>query len=377
MTDLVVISLEPWDEVWRRNQHLLAGLMRTDPDLRVLVVEPSADPLHDLTLRARPRRGAGLRRAPRSSGDAGDRLWLWQGTKLLPRRLDPGTDARWARRVVQAASRLGFESPLLWVNDPTGAEVLRHTGWRTVYDVTDDWTVADRPTAETARLRRDEATLLGRCAEVVVCSEELRRTKGARRPVTVIHNAVDVDDYRRPRPRPEDLPPGPVAVYVGTIHRDRVDVELCVETAAALRDVGTVVLVGPAPLAPADRSRLLDSGVLLLGPKSRDRVPAYLQHADVLLVPHVVTPFTDSLDPIKLYEYAAVGRPVVSTPVAGFRDTEHPQVAVATRSGFAETVRSRVPSPRPFPHGADGLGPTWADRAAEMRRVLSRLANSS
>ena len=52
----------------------------------------------------------------------------------------------------------------------------------------------------------------------------------------------------------------------------------------------------------------------------------YLQHADVLVVPHVVTSFTDSLDPIKLYEYQAVGRPVVSTPVAGFRDADDPRI---------------------------------------------------
>ena len=31
MTDLVVASLERWDAVWRRNQHLLDGLLRADP----------------------------------------------------------------------------------------------------------------------------------------------------------------------------------------------------------------------------------------------------------------------------------------------------------------------------------------------------------
>ena len=46
MTDLVVLSLEAWDEVWRRNQHLVAGLLRADPALRVLFVEPAVDPLH-------------------------------------------------------------------------------------------------------------------------------------------------------------------------------------------------------------------------------------------------------------------------------------------------------------------------------------------
>ena len=42
-----------------------------------------------------------------------------------------------------------------------------------------------------------------------------------------------------------------------------------------------------------------------------------------------MTPFTDSLDPIKLYEYQAVGRPVVSTPVAGFREVAGERIVVA------------------------------------------------
>ncbi|MDF2848920.1 MAG: tuaH, partial [Oerskovia sp.] len=103
MKDLVVISLEPWDEVWRRNQHLVAGLMSRDPGLRVLFVEPSADPIHAASRRARPRCGRGLRPGPPSEdGGAGDGLWLLQPTKWLPRRVDRRADVRWARRIVAA-----------------------------------------------------------------------------------------------------------------------------------------------------------------------------------------------------------------------------------------------------------------------------------
>ncbi|WP_284293569.1 hypothetical protein [Luteimicrobium album] len=40
---LVVVSLEPWDEVWRRNQYLVSELLRADPTLHVLFVEPPSD----------------------------------------------------------------------------------------------------------------------------------------------------------------------------------------------------------------------------------------------------------------------------------------------------------------------------------------------
>lgn len=372
--DLVVISLEPWDEVWRRNQHLVAGLLRDDPDLRVLFVEPAADLLHAVLLGIPARPGRGLRRGPLLTGVTPGRLWLYQPTKLLPRRVDPRQDGRWAAGVRRAARRLGLTRPTLWVNDPHGAEVLERTGWPSLYDITDDWLEADRDEATHARLARHEETLMRRCIEVVVCSTGLVRTKSPRRPVTLLRNAVDAEAVRHPTTRPTDLPVGPVAVYVGTLHGDRLDVDLCVATAHALRGVGALVLVGPNALTADEDERLATAGVVRLGGKDRLVVPAYLQHADVLVVPHLVDDFTDSLDPIKLYEYRAVGRVVVSTPVSGFREAAGPRTRIVAVEDFAATVRASLPAVDAFPTGADPTVPTWAERVAQMREILAQVA---
>ncbi len=113
---------------------------------------------------------------------------------------------------------------------------------------------------------------------------------------------------------------------------------------------------------------------MLVGAVHRDLVPGYLQHADVLVVPHLVTPFTDSLDPIKLYEYRAVGRPVVATPVAGVRDRTDPRVVVAEPGTFpADGGGSTLPATSVFPDGTDEDVPTWEDRVDLMAGVLDRL----
>ncbi|WP_353808026.1 glycosyltransferase [Agromyces sp. SYSU T00194] len=371
MTDLVVMSLERWDDVWRRNQHLVAGLLRADPDLRVLFVEPPGDPTHDLRSGRRPDLGHG---PVAMDVPAPSRLWTYRPVKWLPRKLDRRADERMARAVRRTARRLGMEAPVLWINDPGAVAVSDASGWPTVYDITDDWLSADRPAAERARSAANEARLLATAGEVVVCSAELARRKGRDRDVTLIPNAVDVAAYRRPRPRPTDLPGGPTALYLGTVHPHRIDVDLCAATADALGDRGTLVLVGPNLLEPDDAERLRRAGALLVGPRSRDDVVGYLQHADVLVVPHVVTEFTDSLDPIKLYEYQAVGRPVVSTPVAGFRDADDPRVVLAAGAAFADAVVSAVASAHPFPDGATGAVADWSDRVAAMAGVLGRLS---
>lgn len=383
MTDLVVVSLEPWDEVWRRNQYLVAGLLEADPELRVLFVEPPRDPLHDVRRGGRPQLGDGLRviahpeAGPGVAAGAPARLWAFQPTKLLPRRVDPWGDSRMARSVERAAERLGMTDPVLWVNDPAGATLLRRTGWAALYDITDDWLAAHRTPREHARLVADEDLLLRECAEVVVCSESLVATKGRTRPVTLVPNAVDVDLYRRPVPRPADLPTGPTALYVGTVHPDRIDVDLCVRTGRRLADLGGhLVLVGPLLVGGAERDALEEVGVALLGPRPWSAVPAYLQHADVLVVPHVVDPFTDSLDPIKLYEYLAVGRPVVSTPVAGFREVVSPLVHVADEASFVEgvtaAVLARADGDVPAPSAAADV-PTWRQRVSQVQEVLARV----
>lgn len=374
MTDVVVMSLERWDEVWRRNQHLIAGLLHRDPTLRVLFVEPAVDPLHDLLQRQRPRWPRGLRPGPPLPSGPTRRLWLLESAKWLPRRLAPAVDARLASKVVAATRRLGWKAPTLWVNDPDGAAVLEVTDWPALYDITDDWLLADRPAAETVRRARAEAILMERVSQVVVCSPELARTKGQQRDVVLVPNAVDVAAYQRPQGRPGDLPAGPYALYVGTVHRDRMDIELCVDTARVLRGRGRLVVVGPLALSPRDRAQLERSGVALLGPRPAEQVPAYLQHAEVLVVPHVVTPFTDSLDPIKRYEYLTVGRPVVSTPVAGFRDAGDPLITVAEVSAFASAVAERVPDRAHRLQAPVSRVPSWHDRVEQFAEVLDRVS---
>lgn len=378
--DLVVVSLESWDDVWRRNQYLVTGLLDRDPGLRVLFVEPPADPAFATLRGGLPRGGRGLRRGPGGHGRAG-RLWLHQPTKLWPRRLDRRADDRLAGSVLRAAARTGLTDPVLWINDPAAAGLLAATGWPALYDVTDDWLLAPRGAAEHARLASAEAVLLDGCAEVVVCSPALARSKGTRRAVTLVSNGVDVARYRRPRARAADLPAGPVALYLGTVHPDRFDVDLALRTARASGGVGTLVLVGPVlDLDRATTAALDDAGVRLLGARPRDDVPAYLQHADVLVVPHVVSPFTESLDPIKLYEYRAVGRPVVSTPVAGFREAAGPGVVVAADDAFPAAVRTALQAASaaggadaPAPAEATGI-PTWEGQSALMGDVVDRVA---
>ena len=256
--------------------------------------------------------------------------------------------------------------PALWLNDPLAADLLRRTGWPALYDITDDWLLADRSPREHDRLVASERYLLDHCRQVVVCSPRLLETKspGRAERVTLVPNAVDVDAYLADTPRPDDLPSGPVVLYVGTLHRDRLDVDLCAALASGLLGTATFVLVGPVALDAADQTLLTGAGAVLLGAREHTTIPAYLKNADVLVVPHVVTEFTDSLDPIKVYEYLAAARPVVSTPVAGLpRPRTRRPWASPSRPAFV-ACRCEHSLTREVAAPADARVATWDERAA-------------
>jgi teichuronic acid biosynthesis glycosyltransferase TuaH len=362
--ELVVCSLEPWDEVWRRNQFLVRELLTMEVRLRVLFVEPPSD-VGLAALRRQPLRGPSLRRA-------GERLWLLRPLKLLPRLLGPYADDSLVRQVRRAAGRLSLDRPVLWVNDSDFAPLLGKVDWPVVYDVTDDWLAASLTVRRLERRRQSEERLLREAAQVVVCSPDLVATRGESRDVVLIPNAIDAEHFRTPRPRPSDMPSAPVALYVGSLHEDRLDVDLCVETAERLRHV-SLVFVGPSALSAASIGRLsAQSNVHLLGSRPYDIVPAYLQHADVVVVPHVVSPFTESLDPIKAYECLAVATPTVATPVAGFRELAG-RLGVVPREAFPDAVRAAVDRGAPVAPAHDL--PSWRTRAEQFADVLCNAAS--
>jgi teichuronic acid biosynthesis glycosyltransferase TuaH len=368
-TSLVVCSLEEWGEVRRRIRILVDEFVAMDPDLTVLYVAPAVDIPYEL------RRGNFSGWAPKAE-QAGDRIHVLRPRKWLPRALGPSADRSLGRQVAHAARSLGLDSPLLWVNDAAYAAFAVGTGWPIVYDVTDDWLLAPSTPRQSARLQADDRLLVERSDAVVVCSPDLARSRGECRTVDLIPNGVDVDHFRTPQPRPAELPDGPVLVYVGTLHEERIDIPLLEDLGARLPQV-PVVLVGPDSLGAAASARVDAIGsVRRLGPVPYGRVPAFLQHADVVVIPHLVNRFTESLDPIKAYECLAAGRPTVSTPVAGFRDLGEP-VVVQDRDGFVDAVVRLVDQAPVPPSAAPPSVASWHERARAMRAVMDRVRSGS
>jgi teichuronic acid biosynthesis glycosyltransferase TuaH len=327
MRDLIFISLENWDGVWRRNQFLCAEWLRRFPAMRLLFVGRSRDMSHSLRM---GERAAFTQPAEQKVADFPG-LTILNPLKLLPNSFPP---ARWANQrlmlaeVRLAAQRAGLRAPLLWINDHFGAHLAGKLGERAViYDVTDDWALMNSiPQNERQRIREADAALCKSADLVVVCSEALERARrGLSRKLVRIPNGVDAERYGSGTQSACDSEAraGRTFGYVGTLHGDRLDLEL-VTALARRRPLDRVVLCGPNLLTAREVLQLNElANIELRAAVDYQQVPRLLDEFDVCILPHRCTPFTESLNPIKLWEYLASGRPVAATPVAGFRDYGH------------------------------------------------------
>jgi glycosyltransferase involved in cell wall biosynthesis len=262
------------------------------------------------------------------------------------------------QRALRSAGRtLGLRRPVLIATVPNGIDGAGPLGERAlVYYCVDDFTRWPGVDGEAARVL--EAELLARADLVIATSDKLARTRGfPGRPTVVLPHGVDVAHLgRAAEPGTEPLPGvrngRPVLGYLGLVDA-RTDAALLGGVARA-RPGWDVVLVGPVDHVPAGLRGVANIRVVPAVPY--ERVPEALAAFDVAVLPYARNALTESINPLKLREYLASGRPVVATTlpeVARFA----PHVRLADDvAGFVRACDAALAGPR--------------DQRAERRELL-------
>lgn len=242
---------------------------------------------------------------------------------------------------------LKSEDTLLWLFPPHPyLDVVRNSipHFGVVAHVIDDFTKFD-PGHELYAHAHAQYPEIWKWADVIVTTSIANREKFSQttKPCYLFGPAVDESFFAIPSELPIRSSIGqPHLGYVGWI-MDRTDLDL-IAFIARSRPNWHISLVGPEyPEGLIAKSGLASiRNIEYRGAIPQDAVPMYLQSLDVCLIPHKDNEYSRSMGPLKLYQYLASGRPIVSTKIAGLEDAQRLLYIAEDYEDFVRGIESSI-----------------------------------
>lgn len=276
-------------------------------------------------------------------------------------------------QVKRAARRLGIKRPLVWVACPPAVEALeRIDAAGMVYQRTDRY--EEFEDVDGALIGSYDRALKELADVTLFCASLLMQREGAScRRAAFVDHGVDASRFAAagddPSTEPEDMAglPRPRVGFIGDADPSTFDPAFyfdVVERAPGIH----FALIGPCSLGDAWRDM---PNVSWHGQKPFEQVAAYMAACDVLIMPWRRSEWIEACNPVKLKEYLAVGRPVVTTPFHELKHYEGLVRIASTPEAFAAAIESALRE------GCDVesmrrrvTGQTWSDKAAAALSAL-------
>ncbi len=235
------------------------------------------------------------------------------------------------RALKKVLAKLRFVKPILWTYLPNNIDILKHIPYSLlIYDCADEH--ASFPGFVKAEVvLKMENRLLNQAEVVFASAQELYNRRIARcQNIHLINNGADFGHFRQALSEELDLPesiatlPKPIVGYIGAISA-WLDLEL-IKALALAYPKWSIVMVGPQDIDLTELRAL--SNIYFVGPMSYGVLPNYLKSFALCIIPFKITDLTVNVNPVKLYEYLAAGKPVLTTALPEvFKFSDHVAIA--------------------------------------------------
>jgi glycosyltransferase involved in cell wall biosynthesis len=385
---ILCFAPDPWSDIWRNRHRLLGVLARSN---RILYVEPRLG-IRQLGRKLRAGEVRPRHFFRRRVEEVRPNLFVYHDPLHLPRTAlrgaGPLVERARDRLLRGALERLEMSRPILWIVRPDGHDLPGKFGEKLVlYQIVDDYSqYAGMSPRARARLEQEEQALASKADVVIVTSERLLELKRNLHPgVILVRNAVDAATLEEgakpdgPVPRLVAAASRPVHGYVGGI-TDKLDLELLAEAASAMEasGEGTLVLVGPVNVSPGDGARLMERlraspRVVFTGPRPAAEIPSFIRGFDVCWIPYRTGEQARAIDPLKLYEYLAFGKPTVSVEIPSILPLEGLVRVARSRAEFLAHARDAARENDPAlaeRRRAMALENSWEDRVERISTAI-------
>lgn len=240
--------------------------------------------------------------------------------------------------------KLGVKHPIVWVACPAACDVaLKMKKAALVYQRTDRF--EEFPNVDQEVIKRYDTTMKAAADLTLFVNrplfdEEQHECKKA----LYLDHGVDYDLFAGAADDPtvpEDIVdiPKPIIGFHGSFGKHTTDFVL-IRKVAELVPEYLFVFVGPT--VPECESLKATKNIRMLGQRDYETIPHYAKYFDVTIMPWCQNRWIEACNPIKLKEYLALGKPIVSTPFPELQKYRDVVYQAVTPEAFAQAIRTAL-----------------------------------
>ncbi|MCK4257686.1 MAG: glycosyltransferase [Halanaerobiales bacterium] len=274
--------------------------------------------------------------------------------------------------------KLNIENPILLLEVPYWQTILsnfnRHYLIYDCMDAYEDFSDLKRFCPDLSRREED----LAKNADLIFASSKLleQKMKKYNKNTILIPNGVESEHFKPQKKLeiPKDIIniPKPIIGYYGAI-AEWFDLEL-IEYAAKRLNNYSFVLIGQHTVDIDSLSQ--NKNIYFLGEKPYQELPKYIQYFDIAIIPFKMTQLTLATNPVKVYEYLASGKPIVSVDlpeISQFSDVVNIAKSYDEFVFLLEKVLKHDSWREKNKRKKAIVGEDWNDRVSEMIKQMEKL----
>jgi len=273
--------------------------------------------------------------------------------------------------VERLLNKNGFDkSDILWLNNSPLSYLINLVKYKfSILRITDNNAGFSKITKNAINKEKE---LIQKVDMVIVTARLLaEQFKAIRKEgIYYIPNGADFEHfYNGEDAMPEEYHkiPSPRVVYMGSIE-EWLDIELLKSIANRLKKI-SFILIGRAGIDLSELKGI--SNIYILGGRNYNMLPGYLKNADVGIIPFKKSFLTETVNPIKLYEYMACGLPVVSVRWNELDHIKSPALLANNYNEFAEMLAGALQSKNKNQYIEYARNNSWQNRFEKIMGIVN------